>query len=150
MTADKTTTSASQPMIWRYHEGTWSHITDPLAGLSPDGDQEEELRAGGFGKADSWGGLDDVVIWVKSRDSDPGAEHWRIDVCIDACNIHTTEVTRLPDLLDVLAKLAPIVTASMTSGLKDSLQEAIWNAEEDGKAERLRRHPELRKRNQKR
>ena len=69
---------------------------------------------------------------------------------IDASKIHTIEVTRLPDLLDVLAKLAPIATAALVSGLEESLQEAIWNAQEDGKAEHLRRHPELRKRNQKR
>jgi len=144
MTADKTTTSASQPMIWRYHEGTWSQITDPLNGLSPDGDAYEELRLAGFGKAASWGGFDNVVIWEKP------IEHWRIDVCIDTSNVHTIEVTRLPDLLDILAKLAPIATATLTSGLEESLQETIWNAQEDGKAERLRRHPELRKRNQKR
>jgi hypothetical protein len=150
MTADKITTSASQPMIWRYHEGAWSHITDPLDGLSPDGDGYEELRLGGFSKADSWGGFDNVVIWEKPRAGEPGSQCWRIDVCIDASNVHTIEVTRLPDLLDVLAKLAPIATAALTSGLKDSLQGAIWNAHEDGKAEHLRRHPELRKRNQKR
>lgn len=149
MTADKITASGGQPMIWRYHQGTWSQITDPLAGLSSNGnDPEEELQIGGFGRADQWGELNDVVIWEKSRGRKP-EEHWRIDVCVDGTHIRTIEVTRLPDLLDVLAKLAPISTASMASGLIESLQDVILNAAEDGRKEFRRRNPGLRKRNQK-
>lgn len=125
------TDPANIPMMWRYHEGSWSHVPDPHVGEDPAADLEDA----GFDVASKWGfGLPDVEIYEHGH-----LDLWRVDVCIDGQRIRTIEVTRLPDLLDLLAKLAAISTASLLSGVSELAEPALLNLGEDAKAERDRR-----------
>jgi hypothetical protein len=105
-----------KPTMWRYRAGEWSKVPDPIAevpGDDYDYNYQEALKAIGFGVCSFNWGYPSSTVEIYEHNTE--REHWRVDVCFDCTYIHTIEVSQLPDLLDVLAKLAPAVTADVLS-----------------------------------
>jgi hypothetical protein len=116
--------------IWRYADQAWAQVDNPLAvpGLPPLLD--DALAALDYVKADNWSG-DAVVIYARSDE-----ERWLVYCCFDADKSYGIEVTSLPALIELLARLAPIATASLLSVADHFLKPLIYNVSEDAAKER--------------
>lgn len=129
------TSNENALMIWQYRSDAWTSIPDPVFGNDDYDDYDEVMSSAGFTRLDSWGfGMPSVDIYQHGQE-----EHWRVDLFTGDV-IRTIEVLCLPDFLAVLAKLAPMETASLLNQVIETMSPAIFNIAEDARAESKRRN----------
>lgn len=98
------------PVVWNYAAGNWSQVDDPHV---PDED--------GFSTSFIW--CDGMFELLQ------GPEGYRIDVCLDGSSYETITASGLPDLLDVLQKLAPIAQAALLNDVYDQMASVLAELE---------------------
>jgi hypothetical protein len=102
-------TTGPIPQVWLYGSGNWVYVPDPLHRPGRSG-RDEGLSEAGFLPVGEWFGSSPAVQ-VFERQTGSESE-WRIELALSAgLSSHFIVVRQLPDLLDVLAKLAVIATA---------------------------------------
>jgi hypothetical protein len=105
--------SENIPRIWRYSEGRWHQIPDPLYDeIGVPNAYDEWLRDAGFEHVDQWCGRFPTVHVYERTHPDEGQDGWRIEYNMTASSIHKIMVPTLPDQIELLAKLAAIALAS--------------------------------------
>ena len=119
--------------VWLY-DGTWTKIPNPIP--MADGDNHfKKMSQAGFYQGETLGwNAQDVEIW-EHRDGD----RWVVEFTPIGHIVQTIHVEDLPSLIDLLSKLAPIATASVTSQVAEQLKSLILNVGEDGYHEREHR-----------
>jgi hypothetical protein len=127
----------SEPLkIWRY-DGQWSQVPDPTAWADGE-DRDVAMDRGGFARADGWGQArcGQVEIY-EHRDAERWLVTWSVDINGRG---HTIEVCGLPNLLDLLPKLAAIATASLlTQVLKNHSLAALAHTAAEAEEGRKRK-----------
>jgi hypothetical protein len=109
---------SGEALVWEFADGEWAQVPDSLRW------NVERQCWDGFRTAEEWGFvLPDVQIYEAD-----GKDRWRVGISFDSCTVRTIEVSTLPDLIGLLALLAPIATAFLTSSVADSLQSLILDA----------------------
>jgi hypothetical protein len=101
------------PRIWRYSEGKWDRIPDPLyAEIGSPNVYDDWLAEAGFEHVDAWCGSYPTVHVYERTHPDDSQDQWRIEYQLTGVSTHKVMVPTLPDHIELLAKLATIALAS--------------------------------------
>lgn len=128
--------------IWKFGGGSWERASEPYETANADRDYGGALLEAGFMRAADWGWPDSSDVEVYEHHSD---DRWLVVWSPFADRFHEIEVTSLPDLLDLLGKVAPVTTLSLLSTAVQELGNLILNASEDANREYDRRRPKVRR-----
>jgi hypothetical protein len=126
---------------WKYDDGTWAEIADPVEIADGEDVHAAYKRAGyelvsGLG----WPAFENADIWQwRPRAAESG--HWLIAVTIGDYGAGEIVVDKLPDLIGILSQLSSYATATMLSVLTQHLEDLIYNVSDDETKERNRRYP---------
>jgi hypothetical protein len=121
--------SADGDVVWQYENGNWSRTAAPYVWEGTDGsDVEAALERAGYYHAEQLGRPRLPI--VKVYEHEDGGK-WFLSCCFNHSNVHSIYVPELPSFLDLMAKLTPLVTATLLSDVAERLDHLVTIAGAD-------------------
>lgn len=121
--------------IWTLSHGEWSKRPAPESWRGTD-TFEEAMEQAGFGRTSSWGELASVDLFEGGRDK---FGQFVIDWCPAGSGCHYLLIETVPDLLEILPKLASVTVAHILNFFSEELSELAMTSGADAKKEFDRR-----------
>jgi hypothetical protein len=118
-----------EDMVWQYEDGEWSRAPGPYVWEATDGrDVEAALERAGFNHAEQLGRPRLPIVQIYEHE-DGGK--WFLSCCFNHSNVYGIYVPNLPSFLDLMAKLTPVVTATLLSDVAERLDHLVTLAGAD-------------------